>query len=127
MISEGKCVRFPAEDECWGVVNLDPGLSKIPLRRIDGANLYLNRLIFWSYNLTNKYLKILRELASIYDRQNKYNADKYIYVVDKSQANHFAHLRALLKMRGDSDLAEKIIHHSYGFICKNYFFQYLKR
>nr|CAD2170696.1 unnamed protein product [Meloidogyne enterolobii] len=97
MISEGKCVRFPAEDECWGVVNLDPGLSKIPLRRIDGANLYLNR-----------------ELASIYDRQNKYNADKYIYVVDKSQANHFAHLRALLKMRGDSDLAEKIIHHSYG-------------
>uniref|UniRef100_A0A915MET2 Probable arginine--tRNA ligase, mitochondrial n=2 Tax=Meloidogyne incognita group TaxID=654580 RepID=A0A915MET2_MELJA len=97
MIFEGKCVRFPAEDECWGVVNLDPGLSKIPLRRIDGANLYLNR-----------------ELASIYDRQNKYNADKYIYVVDKSQANHFAHLRALLKMRGDSDLAEKIIHHSYG-------------
>uniref|UniRef100_A0A1I8C0U8 Probable arginine--tRNA ligase, mitochondrial n=1 Tax=Meloidogyne hapla TaxID=6305 RepID=A0A1I8C0U8_MELHA len=97
MILEGKCVRFPGEDECWGINNADPGLSKIALKRIDGANLYLNR-----------------DLASIYDRQNKYNADQYIYVVDKAQANHFAHLRALLRIRGDNDLAERIIHHSYG-------------
>ncbi|KAF7638546.1 DALR_1 domain-containing protein [Meloidogyne graminicola] len=97
MISEGKCICFPGEHDCWGIQNIDPGLSKIALRRTDGANLYLNR-----------------ELASIYERHKRFNADQYIYVVDKAQANHFAHLRALLRLRGDNDLADKIIHQSYG-------------
>jgi arginyl-tRNA synthetase len=57
-------------------------------------------------------------MACIYARHRRHNADEYIYVVDRQQANHFTHLKQLLCLRGDQDLAERIHHHSYG--NKNY-------
>ncbi|KAL3087262.1 hypothetical protein niasHT_020525 [Heterodera trifolii] len=82
-------------DELWAVCQPEVGLGreKITLRKGDGLNLYMNR-----------------DLAAIYARHRLYNTDKYYYLVDYGQTNHFNQLRILLRFRGDDDLADRIEH-----------------
>ncbi|KAL3078758.1 hypothetical protein niasHS_014540 [Heterodera schachtii] len=93
MIQSGLC-RL-TRDELWAVCQPEVGLGreKITLRKGDGLNLYMNR-----------------DLAAIYARHRLYNADKYYYLVDYGQTNHFNQLRLLLRIRGDDDLADRIEH-----------------
>lgn len=54
------------------------------------------------------------ELAALDKRNNQFNADEYLYVVDQSQYSHFTHLKSIFRALGNSELAEKIIHVKYG-------------
>lgn len=93
-IQEGKCQL--SKDNIWCVRNPGVGNAVIAMRR-DNANLYMNR-----------------ELAAFYARHRRHEADEYVYVVDRQQANHFIHLKELLKLRGDADLAQRVHHYAYG-------------
>uniref|UniRef100_A0A1I7XC66 Probable arginine--tRNA ligase, mitochondrial n=1 Tax=Heterorhabditis bacteriophora TaxID=37862 RepID=A0A1I7XC66_HETBA len=59
-------------------------------------------------------LYLSRELASIMARENLFNADRYLYVVDRAQRKHFEALKTILKRIGKEDLATKVEHVPYG-------------
>ncbi|GMT14749.1 hypothetical protein PFISCL1PPCAC_6046, partial [Pristionchus fissidentatus] len=67
------------------------------LGRSDGTTLYLTR-----------------DISSILSRDSLYNADKYVYVVERAQRNHFNTLKRVMELMGREDLAAKIVHLSYG-------------
>ncbi|KAK6049514.1 hypothetical protein COOONC_12981 [Cooperia oncophora] len=62
----------------------------------------------------NRVEKRTRELACILDRDELFQADKYLYVVDRAQRRHFEALKVILRMIGKEALAEKIEHLPYG-------------
>ncbi|CAI4222457.1 unnamed protein product [Auanema sp. JU1783] len=76
------------------------------------------------YKTDNKYaiirksdettLYLSREIAAIMARDEMYNADKYLYVVDRAQRTHFIALKAVLERMGCHELAEKVVHVPYG-------------
>lgn len=53
-------------------------------------------------------------MASILRRDEVYAADRYLYVVDKSQTRHFEFMKALLHSLGKDGLADKIEHIPFG-------------
>eukprot|EP00080_Pristionchus_pacificus_P018026 PDM78046.1 rars-2 [Pristionchus pacificus] len=67
------------------------------LGRSDGTTLYLTR-----------------DISSLLYRDKLYSADKYIYVVERAQRNHFTALKRVMELIGYEDLAAKIVHLSYG-------------
>ncbi|GMS84420.1 hypothetical protein PENTCL1PPCAC_6595 [Pristionchus entomophagus] len=67
------------------------------LGRTDGTSLYLTR-----------------DITSLLYRDSMWKADKYTYVVERAQRNHFATLKRVMELMGYEDLAQKITHLSYG-------------
>ncbi|PIO70474.1 putative arginine--tRNA ligase [Teladorsagia circumcincta] len=55
-----------------------------------------------------------RELACILERDKLFQADQYLYVVDRAQRKHFEALKVILSRIGKEALAEKIVHVPYG-------------
>lgn len=47
-------------------------------------------------------------------RQKKYSADEYVYVVDQSQFLHFDALKKILAKIGETDLSKKVYHLMFG-------------
>lgn len=74
-----------------------PNLPPAMLQKSDGATLYMTR-----------------ELASLEDRIQNYNADKVLYVVANQQALHFEQLFAIWKMIS-TDSAE-LVHVKFGMV-----------
>ncbi|KAK6027749.1 arginine--tRNA ligase [Ostertagia ostertagi] len=67
------------------------------LRKSDSTTIYLSR-----------------ELACILERDKLFEADQYLYVVDRAQRKHFEALKVILSRIGKEALAEKIVHVPYG-------------
>ncbi|CAB3411237.1 unnamed protein product [Caenorhabditis bovis] len=63
-------------------------------------------------NSTSLYLT--REIAAVLERDDFFKADKYLYVVDRAQRQHFRALKIILEKMGKEDLAEKVEHVQYG-------------
>jgi arginyl-tRNA synthetase len=63
-------------------------------------------------NGTTSYL--LRDIAAVLERSRKYSFDKMIYVVSAKQDSHFQQLFKTLELMGHSDLAERLMHVSFG-------------
>ncbi|NXH18947.1 SYRM protein, partial [Bucco capensis] len=70
--------------------------------RSDGTSLYITR-------------QVNQDLAAAIDRMEKHSCDAMIYVVNKSQRNHFQHLFQILKLMG-YDWAERCQHVSFGLV-----------
>ncbi|CAD6195535.1 unnamed protein product [Caenorhabditis auriculariae] len=71
-----------------------------------------NYFVIRKSNATSLYLT--REVASIFHRDKIFKADRYLYVVDRSQQQHFDSLKEVITRLGKSDLAAKIEHIAYG-------------
>jgi arginyl-tRNA synthetase len=63
-------------------------------------------------NGTTSYL--LRDIAAVLERSRKYSFDKMIYVVSAKQDSHFQQLFKALELMGHSDLANRLLHISFG-------------
>jgi arginyl-tRNA synthetase len=63
-------------------------------------------------NGTTSYL--LRDIAAVLERSRKYSFDKMIYVVSAKQDSYFQQLFKTLELMGHSDLAERLMHISFG-------------
>lgn len=61
---------------------------------------------------TTTYL--LRDIAAVLDRAEKYNFDKMIYVVSSDQEMHFQRLFKALELMGRADLTAKLEHIPFG-------------
>lgn len=59
-------------------------------------------------------LYLTREIAAILERDETFHADRYLYVVDRAQRQHFKALKTILEKMGRSDLSAKIEHVQYG-------------
>ncbi|CAJ0585774.1 unnamed protein product, partial [Mesorhabditis spiculigera] len=59
-------------------------------------------------------LYLTRDVASIIRRDALFKADKYLYVVDRGQRNHFKDIAYILEQIGRADLADKIEHIPFG-------------
>jgi arginyl-tRNA synthetase len=59
---------------------------------------------------------LLRDLAAVLDRYNKYSFDSMIYVVANDHNTHFARLFKILELMDMSDLASKLQHVSFNAI-----------
>ena len=57
---------------------------------------------------------LLRELAAVLDREQKYSFDKMIYVVAADHTVHFSRLVTVLELMGQTDLANKLQHVSFS-------------
>ncbi|CAO4365697.1 unnamed protein product [Caenorhabditis nigoni] len=77
-------------------------------KKLDGVNYAILR----KSDMSSLYLT--REIAAILDRDATFQADRYLYVVDRAQRPHFNALKVVLEKLGRSDLAEKIEHVQYG-------------
>ncbi|CAI2345078.1 unnamed protein product [Caenorhabditis sp. 36 PRJEB53466] len=73
------------------------GVNYAILRKSDKSSLYLTR-----------------EIAAILERDATFQADRYLYVVDRAQRQHFKALKVILEKMGKADLSEKIEHVQYG-------------
>uniref|UniRef100_A0AC35UGF0 Arginyl-tRNA synthetase n=1 Tax=Rhabditophanes sp. KR3021 TaxID=114890 RepID=A0AC35UGF0_9BILA len=67
------------------------------IRKSDGASLYLTR-----------------DIASILNREKLYEADEYLYVVDRAQLGHFNSVKDVVVQYGRPDLAAKVKHLAFG-------------
>jgi arginyl-tRNA synthetase len=63
-------------------------------------------------NGTTSYL--LRDIATVLERSKKHSFDKMIYVVSARQDSHFLQLFKALELMGYSDLANQLLHVSFG-------------
>jgi arginyl-tRNA synthetase len=63
-------------------------------------------------NGTTSYL--LRDIAAVLERSRKYSFDKMIYVVSAKQDSHFQQLFRALELMDHSDLANRLLHVSFG-------------
>ncbi|CAP23964.1 Protein CBR-RARS-2 [Caenorhabditis briggsae] len=77
-------------------------------KKLDGVNYAILR----KSDMSSLYLT--REIAAILHRDATFQADRYLYVVDRAQRPHFNALKVVLEKLGRSDLAEKIEHVQYG-------------
>ncbi|PIC46553.1 hypothetical protein B9Z55_006207 [Caenorhabditis nigoni] len=77
-------------------------------KKLDGVNYAILR----KSDMSSLYLT--REIAAVLDRDATFQADRYLYVVDRAQRPHFNALKVVLEKLGRSDLAEKIEHVQYG-------------
>uniref|UniRef100_A0A914X250 Probable arginine--tRNA ligase, mitochondrial n=1 Tax=Plectus sambesii TaxID=2011161 RepID=A0A914X250_9BILA len=64
----------------------------------------------------NSTLYLTRELAAIFDRRRRYDADEYLYVVENGQRLHFEQLKLVLRRMGEGELAEKVGHVNFGHV-----------
>jgi len=78
------------------VVALDND-QRVTLVKSDGSSLYLTR-----------------DLAAAIDRRNRYRFQRMYYVVDGSQSNHFAALKNVLKLMGNSEWSDSLEHVKFG-------------
>lgn len=75
------------------------GLGTQVIRGRDGATRYL-----------------LRDIAAVIERDEKFGFDKMIYVVSSKQDNHFQQVFTALELMGLSDLKDKLQHINFGAI-----------
>ncbi len=57
---------------------------------------------------------LLRDVAAIIDRDNKYGFDRMLYVVTSEQDSHFHRVFQTVKLMGREDLAAKLDHVNFG-------------
>ncbi|XDG05506.1 hypothetical protein ABKA04_005121 [Annulohypoxylon sp. FPYF3050] len=57
---------------------------------------------------------LLRDIAAVFDRSNKYSFDKMIYVVTAEQDIHFQKVFQAIRYMGQEDLANRLEHVSFG-------------
>uniref|UniRef100_A0A1I7UA87 Probable arginine--tRNA ligase, mitochondrial n=1 Tax=Caenorhabditis tropicalis TaxID=1561998 RepID=A0A1I7UA87_9PELO len=94
--------------------NLD-GRTIVRLRESDNQKKNIdeaNYAILRKSDMSSLYLT--REIAAIIERDATFQADRYLYVVDRAQRQHFKALTEILDKMGRSDLASKIEHVQYG-------------
>jgi arginyl-tRNA synthetase len=63
-------------------------------------------------NGTSSYL--LRDIAAVLERVQKYSFDRMVYVVSSKQDSHFLQLITAIELLGHSDLANRLEHVSFG-------------
>ncbi|CAL2032345.1 unnamed protein product [Caenorhabditis brenneri] len=82
--------------------------SETDKKNIDGVNYAILR------KSDKSSLYLTREVAAIIERDARFQADRYLYVVDRAQRQHFNALKVILEKMGKSELAAKIEHVQYG-------------
>uniref|UniRef100_A0A8R1DWR6 Probable arginine--tRNA ligase, mitochondrial n=2 Tax=Caenorhabditis japonica TaxID=281687 RepID=A0A8R1DWR6_CAEJA len=90
------------------IIQLREGAETGEKKKLDGANYAILR------KSDQSSLYLTREIAAIIDRDAKFQADRYLYVVDRAQRQHFQALKLILEKMGRSELADKIEHVQYG-------------
>jgi len=109
-------VQQSSSQDAWCMQNEQPGAGAV-VRKSDGTSLYLTRQNLYIIAI-NRYKTMrrsgFRDLGAIYNRQKRFNADEYLYVVEQSQHRHFDQLKATLRAMGDEQLASRIKHIKYG-------------
>ncbi|KAI9746817.1 MAG: tRNA-dihydrouridine synthase 3, partial [Chaenotheca gracillima] len=65
-------------------------------------------------NRTGTSTYILRDLAAVLERSEKFNFDKMIYVVSTEQDAYLRQVFKAVELMGDQDLAKKLQHVSFG-------------
>lgn len=65
-------------------------------------------------NRTGTTTYLLRDIATVLDRNKKYGFDKMIYVVASEQESHFRRVSKALVLMGREDLAERLQHVGFG-------------
>jgi arginyl-tRNA synthetase len=74
-------------------------LGKAIVRKKDGTSIYLTR-----------------DIGGVFERAEKYNYDKMIYVIANQQDLHMAQLIKIIELMDRKDLAEKLQHINFGLV-----------
>jgi arginyl-tRNA synthetase len=74
-------------------------LGKAIIRKRDGTSIYLTR-----------------DIGGVFERADKYNYDKMIYVIANQQDFHMAQLIKTIELMGRKDLADKLQHVNFGLV-----------
>ena len=83
------------------IVRLGDDIVPALIKRTDGGSLY-----------------ITRDLAAIFDRKNRYDFSKILYVVGNEQKLHFEQLKRLITLMG-YDFADEVEHVNFGLVLKD--------
>lgn len=89
------------DDQGAKIVRLGDDIPPALIKRRDGGSLY-----------------ITRDLAALFDRKNRYNFSKILYVVGNEQKLHFEQLKRVITSMG-YDYAKQIHHINFGLVLKD--------
>jgi arginyl-tRNA synthetase len=101
VINELKAKELLEKDEGAMIVKLGDDIAPALITKSDGTSLY-----------------ITRELASIFDRKNRYHFDQILYVVGNEQTLHFNQVKRLITKMGYT-WASDIHHINFGMILQD--------
>ena len=89
------------DDQGAKIVRIGDDVPPALIKRRDGGSLY-----------------ITRDLAAIFDRKNRYNFSKILYVVGNEQKLHFEQLRRVITAMG-YDFSPAVNHINFGLVLQN--------
>lgn len=89
------------DDQGAKIVRIGDDIPPALIKRRDGGSLY-----------------ITRDLAAIFDRKNRYDFAKILYVVGNEQKLHFEQLRRVITVMG-YDFSDTVSHINFGLVLQN--------